>query len=113
MSASLRLIEKGASLSPRPEIEPLRGTEMDFNKLLVEGNSRRPECDVPRRKGCIGITFGYSSAEIGRSLDELIIPPDRREEEQAIQRAARETGVVTYESFRRKKDGSLIYINIS
>src|SRR5437773_9723254 len=59
-------------------------------------------------------TFGYSGAEaVGRSLNELIIPPDRLEEEKAIQREALQTGTATFESFRRRKDGSLIYVNVS
>ena len=59
-------------------------------------------------------TFGYSSEEaIGRRLNELIVPPDREEEEKAIQNDALQGDVPTYESFRRRKDGSLIYINIS
>jgi protein-histidine pros-kinase len=59
-------------------------------------------------------TFGYSSAEaVGRSLAELIIPPDHLEEAKVIQSKALEDGVVTYESFRRKKDGSLIYLSVS
>ncbi len=91
----------------------------DFNKLLVEETpdaliATSPDGKVLHWNRGAETTFGYASAEaVGRSLDELIVPADRLEEEEAIQRQALETGVATYESFRRKKDGSLIYINIS
>jgi len=59
-------------------------------------------------------TFGYTSQEAtGRTLNELIVPKDRCDEEQAILNSALETDVVTYESVRSKKDGSLIYLNVS
>ena len=59
-------------------------------------------------------TFGYSSGDaIGHSIYELIVPDDRIQEEEAIQRDAREHEVVTYESLRKRQDGSLIYINAS
>jgi len=57
-------------------------------------------------------TFGYSVQEAaGRLLDELVVPPDRMEEQQAIRKDALENGSAIYESVRRRKDGSLIYIN--
>src|SRR5689334_14694673 len=59
-------------------------------------------------------TFGYPKSEaVGQLLNDLIVPADRVEEERAIQREALRGDVSTYESFRRRKDGSLIYLNIS
>jgi protein-histidine pros-kinase len=59
-------------------------------------------------------TFGYTADEAtGRSLDELVVPPDRIEEHRAFRRQVIETGTAVYESVRRRKDGSLIYINIA
>ncbi|ALS98283.1 PAS domain S-box protein [Lacimicrobium alkaliphilum] len=59
-------------------------------------------------------TFGYSQEEaIGKSIYDLIIPPDRVKEERDIQKQARTSDVATYESLRQRKGGSLIYINIS
>ena len=91
----------------------------DFQKLLVE---ETPDALIATsldgkvlywNRGA-QTTFGYSSEEaVGRSLNDLIVPPDRLEEEQAIQRGALEAGTATYESYRRRKDGSLVYINIS
>src|SRR5438034_1428082 len=92
----------------------------DFYKLLVEETpdgliATSPDGKVLHWNRGAETTFGYSSEEaVGRSLDDLIVPPDRVEEELAIQRQALETGIAaTYESFRRRKDGSPIYVNIS
>lgn len=59
-------------------------------------------------------TFGYASAEAeGQSLSELIVPPDRREEDAALLRADLTSPSATFETLRRKRDGSLLYVNIS
>ncbi|MCI0534024.1 MAG: PAS domain S-box protein [Verrucomicrobiales bacterium] len=92
---------------------------MDFNKLLVEETpdaliATSPDGQVLHWNRGAETTFGYSAAEaVGHTLNELIVPPDRLEEERASQRGALQAGTATYESIRRKKDGSLIYINIS
>jgi protein-histidine pros-kinase len=58
--------------------------------------------------------FGYSSTEvIGRSLNELIVPLDRLEEEREIFRKTLKSGSATFDSIRRAKDGSLVYVDIS
>src|SRR5438445_11526641 len=91
----------------------------DFHKLLVEQTpdaliAMSPDGKVLHWNRGAETTFGYASAEaVGHSLDELIVPPDRLEEEKAMQRHALESGGATFESYRRKKDGSLIYINVS
>jgi PAS domain S-box-containing protein len=58
--------------------------------------------------------FGYRSEEaVGASLDALVIPSDRlTESQQSIQEALR-TGTTIYEAVRRRKDGSLIYVDAS
>src|SRR6266700_3880822 len=90
----------------------------DFYKLLVEETTdaliaTSPDGRVLCWSRGAETTFGYSSKEaIGRALSELIVPPDRLEEEKAFERQALASGVATYESFRRKKDGSLIHLNI-
>jgi PAS domain S-box-containing protein len=59
-------------------------------------------------------TFGYSRDEaIGRNLGELIIPADRIEEEKKFFNLVMDSGQSTFESLRRRKDGSLIYVEIS
>lgn len=58
--------------------------------------------------------FGYLSGEaVGRRIQEIIVPPDRVEEEQRILREAAELGFSTYESLRRCKNGALVYVDIS
>ena len=92
---------------------------MDLNKVLLEETpdaliATSHDGKVLHWNRGAETTFGYSSAEaVGRSLAELIIPPDHLEEAKVIQSKALEDGVVTYESFRRKKDGSLIYLSVS
>ena len=58
--------------------------------------------------------FGFGSDEaVGRGVEQLIVPPDRIEEDKAIIREARTKGIATYESLRRRKDGALLYVDIS
>jgi protein-histidine pros-kinase len=57
-------------------------------------------------------TFGYTAEEAaGRLLDELVVPPGGMDEQHALWREAIEKGIAIHESVRRRKDGSLIYIN--
>lgn len=58
--------------------------------------------------------FGYSAQEAtGNVLSDLIVPPDRLGEEEAVMRQTLTTGAATYESVRRAKDGTLVYIDSS
>jgi PAS domain S-box-containing protein len=58
--------------------------------------------------------FGYSPAEaLGRSPVELIVPADRVDEERQILQDALAGGIAIYESVRRRKDGSLVHVNVS
>ncbi len=58
--------------------------------------------------------FGYTSDEAGgASVESLIVPRDQAEEEQVLLAEARAKGVAAYESTRRRKDGALIYVDIS
>lgn len=60
------------------------------------------------------MTFGYSSGEAnGRSLNELVTPADRLDEEANILAEAIANGTATYESIRRRKDGSLVCVDIT
>lgn len=59
-------------------------------------------------------TFGYSSGEaIGRPIFDLIVPHDRLEQAREIVRNTLESGLATHEALRRRKDGSLIYVDIT
>jgi protein-histidine pros-kinase len=58
--------------------------------------------------------FGYNKAEaVGKSLNDLIVPPDRLSEEETILAKAAERGVATLETVRKRKDGSLVYLDVS
>ena len=58
--------------------------------------------------------FGYTSEEaIGRSLNQLVTPEDRQKEEAKLFAETLDHGITTYESSRRKKDGSFLYVDIS
>jgi PAS domain S-box-containing protein len=91
----------------------------DFGKLLLDespdaviATSRDGEV-LYWSKGAETL-FGYTGAEaVGRAVNELIVPPDRIEEERKILREALETGFSAYESVRRRKDGSPVYVDIS
>ncbi len=59
-------------------------------------------------------TFGYAQDEArGRLLTELIVPPDQVHDENAIRAEALQAGVAVHESVRRRKDGSLVHVNVS
>jgi PAS domain S-box-containing protein len=74
----------------------------------------RPDGRVVRWSVAAEATFEYTSDEaVGRTLCELIVPPDRIDEEIAMQREALESEGVTRETIRRRKDGLLVYVNIS
>jgi PAS domain S-box-containing protein len=58
--------------------------------------------------------FGFASAEaVGQLLEKLIIPEDRRAEHRALLVETQQSGRATCESLRSRKDGSLIYVDIS
>jgi len=58
--------------------------------------------------------FGYTSEEaVGRSLIDLIIPPEKGEEEQRLRQEVLSYNKTTCETVRRKKDGSLVNIDLS
>jgi PAS domain S-box-containing protein len=58
--------------------------------------------------------FGYGIDEVrDRSLDDLVIPTDRIEEQRQRLAEALSVGGGTFESVRRRKDGSLLYVDVS
>lgn len=60
------------------------------------------------------VMFGYSAAEIvGKPLFDLLVPPELMNEERRLLEAALHDGAVTFESLRRRKDGSRLYACIS
>lgn len=58
--------------------------------------------------------YGYSPKEaVGRLLTEIIIPTNRQDEVTQELRETIELGKSSYETLRRRKDGALIYVDIS
>lgn len=58
--------------------------------------------------------FGYSRQEaVGKSIFDLLVPTDRREETLRAIQAALGGRQVIYESVRRKKDGSFVSVDIT
>jgi len=94
-------------------------TPADLNKILWDEITdaiiiKTPEGRVTHWNHGAQVVFGYGSDEaVGHLVSELIIPPDRMEEETEILRKVQIAELVPYESTRRKKDGSLIYVDVS
>ncbi len=58
--------------------------------------------------------FGYTADEAhGQELSHLIYTPDQLEKEKVFLDEVFRTGFSSYEAFRRRKDGSLIYVDVS
>ncbi len=58
--------------------------------------------------------FGYVREDaLGKSLSDMLVPAERHEEEHRQMRIALEEGSCSYESIRRKKDGTLVYVDIT
>lgn len=58
--------------------------------------------------------FGYDETEVaGRDLAELIVPPTHTQEHAERMAQAQRDGQVTFESVRRRKDGSLLYADVT
>ena len=92
-------------------------TDGDYRKLLVEETpdaliATSPDGRVLYWNRGAETTFGYTAEEaLGCTLDELVVPEDRVEEQRIVWKKTLETGSAVYESVRRRKDGSLIYVN--
>jgi len=73
-----------------------------------------PEAKIIYWNNSAEVIFGFSSEEaIGKSLNELIVPAERIEEERQLFQAAMRSDQASYESERHRKDGSLVYVSIS
>ncbi len=60
------------------------------------------------------LIFGYKQADVqGRSLLDLIVPPDRVHEEDLMRADAMRLGTSVRETVRRRKDGTLVHVNVS
>ncbi|MFT4241590.1 MAG: PAS domain S-box protein [Acidovorax sp.] len=58
--------------------------------------------------------FGFTAAEVlGASVVDLIVPQDHTHEEAQMRAEALRSGTAVHESVRRRKDGSLVHVNVS
>ncbi len=57
--------------------------------------------------------FGYFLEEIkGQSLNDIIVPPELKEEAESYSDQTRAGNQINKESYRKKKDGTLVYVQI-
>jgi len=92
---------------------------IDFGTLIL---NETPDAVVVTRLDGIVVcwtngaqaVFGYTGAEaVGRHLGELIVPPGQTEDESSWKALVLAQGEANYESMRRAKDGTLVYIDSS
>ncbi|MDO9596885.1 MAG: PAS domain S-box protein [Azoarcus sp.] len=58
--------------------------------------------------------FGYAADEaLGMTIDTLIVIPDRLDEQRGFIAETLHAGQATFETLRRRKDGTLIYVDVS
>ena len=58
--------------------------------------------------------FGYATEEaMGRQLNELIVPSDQQDAVRTALDSARRSGSVVFDAVRRRKDGSLLQVDVS
>ena len=90
----------------------------DFDRLLLAEIPdavmiTTPEGEVVYWNPGAEAVFGYRAEEaVGRPLDELVVPPDRRAEERRLLREVVARGAAGAEAIRRRKDGALLYVDI-
>jgi len=109
---------------------PLRSTAADWSEPSLDGSERvlldrlfesAPEAivladtqsRVIRTNAEFSRLFGYSAAEArGRSLDDLLAPPDLHAEAVNATAQVARGGQVAFETQRRRKDGSLVHVSV-
>jgi PAS domain S-box-containing protein len=58
--------------------------------------------------------FGYPACQtVGRDLEELIVPEDQRDEARRALNEVVRSGSAVFEAIRRRKDGALLYVDVS
>ncbi|PJZ69475.1 PAS domain-containing sensor histidine kinase [Leptospira perolatii] len=97
----------------------MENSEIHFAELLVENSPDAliilsPEAKILFwNKGADSI-FGYRQAEVmNQSIYDTIVPTEFREETEIMMKSTLEEGFAIFESIRRRKDGSLIWVDVS
>jgi diguanylate cyclase (GGDEF)-like protein/PAS domain S-box-containing protein len=98
-------------------VSPARAPEAYFEQLFSAAPEGIVVLDVRDRVVRVNRKFeemfGYSIEEaLGRTINELIVPPDLRAEALALTRRVAEGGYVETESVRCTRDGTLLQVSI-
>ena len=76
--------------------------------VLVDNDSRVLKANSEFTK-----VFGYSREEVlGKDIDKLVAPEELREEAAFLTKKTTDTGMVSLETVRQRKDGSPVYVSI-
>jgi PAS domain S-box-containing protein len=92
---------------------------MDFDHLVLQETPdaiivTTPDGSIVHWNKGAEAVFGYRSEEVfGCLLNAMLIPADCMDTERLCRKSLVQKGTCTYESIRRKKDGSLVYADIS
>jgi PAS domain S-box-containing protein len=93
--------------------------DSDFEKVLVQESpdaliALSPDGKVLFWNHGAATLFGYTRKEVvGRNLEDLVIPPDRRDESRRAIEDALAGKTVVFETVRRRKDGSRVDVDVS
>ncbi len=94
-------------------------SRIDFAATLVDEShdtllALSPEGTVLFWNRAAAALFGYERAEaLGRSIDDLVVPADRRQEARSKRAEVLVEGRIHFESARARKDGSLVLVGIA
>jgi PAS domain S-box-containing protein len=94
--------------------------DLAFDRLVLDENPdavivTTPAGDVIRWSKGAEAMYGFAKAEVlGRSLVDIIVPPDRAgEHRKMLDEALRSDVVAASEGIRRRKDGTAVYVDVS
>jgi PAS domain S-box-containing protein len=94
-----------------PEDSVPRTFDREVGEILIQTT---PDNTVLFWNAGAETVYGYTKTEaIGNRLDDLIVPPELIEESKEITRQAIQNGQAVHETIRRRKDGSVIHVDIT
>jgi len=91
----------------------------DLGEILIESSpdaliALAPDDTVPFWSAGAEAVYGHTKSEaVGSRLYDLVVPADLIEESKRVTREAIENGLTVHETIRRRKDGSIIYVDIT
>jgi PAS domain S-box-containing protein len=95
----------------------IRESQQRFERLFMDNPEAAvylgPDSHILDINPCFEKLFEYNLAEIkGKHINEVVVPKDKMEEAEMLDRKAVE-GYVYHDTVRRRKDGSLVPVSIS